>query len=126
MTTRRVVTLAAVVLAAAAGAYVYFNYNPSSSSMFPKCIVLVLTGYKCPGCGTQRAIHALLHGNVAAAWHYNAMMVTALPVMALYGTAQLLRRRCPRFYWAINHEAVLWTIFTLIVLWWVLRNVFGW
>jgi hypothetical protein len=45
---------------------------------FPKCPFLSLTGFQCPGCGSQRAIHQLLHGNLAASFRLNALFLPAL------------------------------------------------
>ncbi len=79
MTKRRVTQLVVGLAALVVAASVYFTFDPSHSAWFPKCPFLVLTGYKCPGCGSQRAVHALLTGNLATAWHYNALLVVALP-----------------------------------------------
>ncbi|PYV86056.1 MAG: hypothetical protein DMG90_22080 [Acidobacteria bacterium] len=35
--------------------------NPASSGIFPPCPFLWLTGFYCPGCGSLRALHQLLH-----------------------------------------------------------------
>ena len=48
---------------------------------FPACPLHSLTGLNCPGCGTQRALHALLHGHVGIALHDNAFAILALPVL---------------------------------------------
>lgn len=121
---RALFTITAVV--AVLAAIVYFYFDPSSTRLFPRCLFLETTGLKCPGCGSQRAIHALLHGQVAAAWHYNAMLVMALPTIAFYWVVSLGRNRWPRFYNWLFSRSVLLTLVALIVLWWVLRNVMGW
>lgn len=36
----------------------------------------------CPGCGGLRATHELAHGDVAAAWAYNPLVVVAFPLLA--------------------------------------------
>lgn len=105
---------------------VYFLFDPSQSALFPRCPFLMLTGLKCPGCGSQRAIHSLLQCDIVAAWHYNAFMVTALPAMALYSYAEIVRTRLPKLYGSLHRLTVIWGIFAVVVLWWVLRNVFGW
>jgi len=62
---------------------IYYQLDPSQSGVFPRCPFLSLTGFKCPGCGSQRAIHALLHGDVGAAFGHNAMLLIALPWIAV-------------------------------------------
>ena len=115
--------VAVIVIACIA---IYSTFDPSTVRFFPRCTFLTLTGLKCPGCGTQRAIHALLHGNFLEAVRFNAMMVASVPLLALYGYAEIVRKSKPRFYNKVNSTPIILTIFVLVVLWWILRNVFGW
>lgn len=105
-------------------AAVYFYFDPEGSVIFPKCPFLSLTGYQCPGCGSQRAIHALLHGDIGAAWGYNAALVMFLPVIALLIMAEALKGRYPRFHRTINSLPVMVGSFVALTAWWILRNVF--
>ncbi len=58
--------------------WVYFSLDPAQH-FFPKCPFLWLTGWKCPGCGSQRAVHHLLHGNFLEALRVNFLFVLAFP-----------------------------------------------
>ena len=107
-------------------AVVFFTFNPETSAIFPRCPFLVLTGLKCPGCGSQRGLHALLHGVVPAAFHYNALMVLSLPIIFLLLYAEAVRRKRPAFYARIQRPAYIWIYFSLVLIWSVARNVFGW
>lgn len=49
----------------------------------PSCPTLSILGFPCPGCGSLRAIHALLHGHISAAWDLNAVTTTLLPIVGL-------------------------------------------
>ena len=118
--------IGAVAVVVIAGIAIYSTFDPSTVRFFPRCTFLSLTGLKCPGCGTQRAIHALLHGNFLEAVRFNAMMVASVPLLALYGYAEIVRKSKPRFYNKVNSTPIILTIFVLVVLWWILRNVFGW
>ena len=118
--------IGAVAVSVIAGIAIYSTFDPSTVRFFPRCTFLTLTGLKCPGCGTQRAIHALLHGNFLEAVRFNAMMVASVPLLALYGYAEIVRKSKPRFYNKVNSTPIILTIFVLVVLWWILRNVFGW
>ena len=118
--------IGAVAVIVIAGIAIYSTFDPSTVRFFPRCTFLTLTGLKCPGCGTQRAIHALLHGNFLEAVRFNAMMVASVPLLALYGYAEIVRKSKPRFYNRVNSTPIILTIFVLVVLWWILRNVFGW
>ena len=118
--------IGAVAVIVMAGIAIYSTFDPSTVRFFPRCTFLTLTGLKCPGCGTQHAIHALLHGNFLEAVRFNAMMVASVPLLALYGYAEIVRKSKPRFYNKVNSTPIILTIFVLVVLWWILRNVFGW
>ena len=48
---------------------------------FPACPLHALTGLNCPGCGTQRALHALLTGHPGVALHDNAFAILVLPAL---------------------------------------------
>lgn len=112
----------AVVLAAAVAVYALFD---PATAPFPRCPFLSLTGLQCPGCGSQRAIHALLHADIAGAWHSNALLVASLPLVALLLVAQTMSRRWPRLHNALNSRMVIWTVFTVIVIWWIARNIWS-
>jgi hypothetical protein len=74
-------------LAAFATALVMLRvFDPATSGIFPPCPVRYFTGWYCPGCGSLRAIHQLLHGNLEAAWSLNPLTVVLLPFLA-YGMA---------------------------------------
>ena len=79
--------LLAAMLAAFAVAVVMLRlFDPATSSVFPPCPLRYLTGWYCPGCGSLRAIHQLLHGNLRAAWAMNPLTVILLPFL-MYGLA---------------------------------------
>ena len=68
-------TLSAIATAAV------FAIDPERVSIFPPCPLHRYTGLWCPGCGTTRALHQLLHGNVAAAFWFNPLAISLLPVI---------------------------------------------
>ena len=122
-------TVSGIIIAATAivvAVALYAAVDPSSSRLFPKCPFYVLTGLKCPGCGTQRAIHQLLHLNIGQAIHYNALMVASIPLMVFLGAANALRDRHPRLYLASRNPVLSWAVLAVVLLWMLFRNVFGW
>jgi len=123
---RRVLVISAAVALLLLFGFIYYALDPSSSSVFPRCCFLSLTGYKCPGCGSQRAIHALLHGDVVTAFKHNAMLLVSIPWIAYCLIAETQRVRNPRLYVRLNSELVIGLFFVTVLLWWVLRNVFNW
>jgi len=66
-------------------AAVLFFCDPVRVPIYPVCLFHQVTGLDCPGCGSLRALHELLHGNLAAALHFNAFLVLSLPVFAWLG-----------------------------------------
>src|SRR5215467_11217544 len=66
--------------AAVAAATVLAIGDPSRGG-FPACPLHSLTGINCPGCGTQRALHAVLHGHLGVALHDNAFAMLSIPVL---------------------------------------------
>mgnify|MGYP001161896844 FL=1 len=104
---------------------VYYFYDPSKNIAVPKCVFLLLTGYKCPGCGSQRAISHLLHFNVGAAFKENMLLVLSIPLVVLLIYTELVRKTKSAFYLKVNSKKLIVGYFIVVVLWSVLRNVFG-
>ncbi len=123
---RRTLIIILAIAALLVFGIIYYALDPSQSSMFPRCTFLSLTGYKCPGCGSQRAIHALLHGDVVGAFKYNALLLISIPWIALCLYAETQRIRNPRLYTRINAPQLMWLFLITVLLWWLLRNIFNW
>lgn len=97
---------------------IYFFYNPSKFDFFPKCPLYKTTGIYCPGCGSQRAIHDIVHFNLTEALSHNLLAVTIIPI-ALF--SYLFFRN---FYnKVIYHPKTPWVFFVLVLLFWILRNL---
>lgn len=129
MSTKRIVLTVLAVFVVLLGVAVYFNFdpaNPSLSKFFPKCPFYTITGLKCPGCGSQRAIHALLNVDLARAAHYNALFLVAVPLIALYWIADLVKKRHPALDNVLSHPITIIILLVAVVAWTVLRNIFNW
>lgn len=79
-------TLMVLVAASAVAVVMLRVFDPATSGVFPPCPVRYLTRWYCPGCGSLRALHQLLHGNLRAAWAMNPLTMMLLPFLA-YGLA---------------------------------------
>lgn len=104
---------------------IYFTFNPAVSSIFPNCPFNSLTGLYCPGCGSQRAFHQLLHGNIFAAAGYNFLMVVSLPVLIISlaeETAVFFSGRSNRLKF-IYHPSLPKIVLVMVLAFWVLRNI---
>jgi hypothetical protein len=98
---------------------VLYLFDPSKGG-FPACPFHALTGYLCPGCGSQRAVHDLLHGNVGKAFRHNALLVVSIPLLAMHGAwGRLFKATRP----LSSHNGVVLAWAMLIIGWGILRNV---
>ncbi|MDR3269438.1 MAG: DUF2752 domain-containing protein [Tannerella sp.] len=109
------------------GGIIYYLFDPEASVLFPKCPFLMLTGVKCPGCGSQRTVHALLHGDFCGAFLQNALLVCTLPYLFLLIAARVIRHFSPgsAFPVRIQQPIIIRTYFVLVILFWTTRNLFG-
>jgi hypothetical protein len=73
------------------GAFLYFN-DPINSSHTPKCWFKVFTGLSCPGCGFQRCVHAMFHGDFLSAIKYNLFLAIGIPIVLLSAVTETIRQ----------------------------------
>ena len=115
--------LSGLVAAAAVGASVLWHVDPhQAGNPLPPCPSLWLTGLFCPGCGTTRALHALLHGDLPGALAMNPLMVVSLPPVAvlLAQELQLLPRAMAPLAQRLGNARV-WAV--VLIGYGVLRNL---
>jgi len=87
-----------LLIALAALAVLFFVLDPARHILFPRCVFYSLSGWYCPGCGSQRAIHSLLHLNIAGVVQNNVLFLPA--VMAIiYHYLHTLLNRCGAPLW---------------------------
>ena len=105
------------------GATYLFCFEPGKSGFFPGCPFRALTGLACPGCGSTRSLHCLLHGQLRAAFEFNPLLILALPffVYALVRYTNAALRGRP-LTWPQADAKYSWTIFAVIGSFWILRN----
>jgi hypothetical protein len=63
------------------GAAVLYNFPPQEYHFYPICPFYAVTHLLCPGCGGTRALYQLLHGNLAEALRFNALVTVAAPIV---------------------------------------------
>jgi hypothetical protein len=85
-------TPAALVFAVAAATAILFFFDPATAGFYPPCLFRTFLGFQCPGCGSLRAVHQLLHGNLEAAWALNRPIFIAMP-LALISTFLLRKKK---------------------------------
>ncbi len=124
---KRIAIGVAIMIALLTGIYLYSQYNPENYRFFPKCPVYLLTGYKCPGCGSQRAFYNLFHGDLVTAFMYNPLMILLIPYV-LFGIyiEYMADRNSPRIVHLRNLFFGKWAVLILaviILLYTIFRNL---
>ena len=111
------------LLSGSAAAYLYW-FEPGRTGFFPVCPFRAFTGFNCPGCGTTRALHQLLHGNVFAAFKLNPLLFLLLPLLAfvliLYTRSAITGSPMPQI---VVSDKYIWVFSALILAFWVFRNL---
>ena len=98
-------------------AIVLFYYDPAGNRRYPPCVFHWLTSWYCPGCGSTRALHELLHLDFMKAWKLNPLLVLSLPIL---GLAVLGCRPVHRIF---RHPATPWIVMTILISYWIARNI---
>lgn len=119
---KRAAALLAVGFASAAVAVLYFA-DPLEQLAWLRCPVNLTTGLYCPGCGSLRAVHALLHGDIVAALHSNLLAVVFLPVLVGFGIRSFVYAMKDRSPAIGTPPFVAWSVFWIVILFTVLRNL---
>ena len=81
---RRKITFVLIAVALVGLWFLFRQYNPYEHNFFPKCPIYSVTGYQCPGCGAQRAMHFLSNAQLEKALHENFLLVVSIPYL-LFG-----------------------------------------
>ena len=124
MKTKRVAVFGVAIFVALLLALIYV-FNPAVTIWAPKCPFKLLTGWQCGGCGCQRAIHALLHGNIREAASYNLFLLYAIPyLMVLIAERAVLRGEIQmKVRKVAEHKYVVMFYVISYCVWMVIRNI---
>jgi hypothetical protein len=114
----------AVIWLSLAGAATYlFLFDPAKGIGYPSCPFRMLTGWQCPGCGTTRALHQLLHGHPVNAFELNPLLIVALPLLAFalftYTRSAISNKNIASGIFPAKYS---WVIFGVIITFWIFRN----
>ena len=96
-----------LLLAAAA---LLFYFPPTQYGFYPECSFHRYLGILCPGCGTTRALSALLHGRISESFHLNAFTMLLLPIALVYAAIASLRTIAGRSPLQIPKTAVYFVL----------------
>jgi Protein of unknown function (DUF2752) len=115
--------LAFALVFGTAVALVLFFFDPLHAPIYPVCLFHRLTGLNCPGCGSLRALHELLHGHFAAALHFNPLLILSLPFLG-WGLARLawLKSKGETASFSVS-SFWAWIFLASVIVFGVLRNL---
>lgn len=106
-----------------AGSVYLYAFEPGKTGFFPPCMFRALTGLTCPGCGSTRALHQILHGHFAAAFMLNPLFLLAIPFL-LYAfirySVVVFRGGMPRPN--ALPASYIYALFVIVVSFWIFRN----
>jgi len=122
---RRIFKGPLIALIVLAVVIIYYSLDPANYNFFPKCPFHTLTGYKCPGCGSQRAIHDLLNLDLKGAFHANPLLVMAIPYILLGFIFDYtsLSNRIPRVRRFLYGKTAILIVLGIVIFYWIWRNI---
>ena len=108
---------------AVAGTILLRLHDPNAAdSPFAPCIFHALSGFWCPGCGITRALHAIVHGDIARAFTMNPLATLLIPFGALaFAWAGGWRPAWAAPIIQFLSKPMLWVV--LIPTYWIARNL---
>ena len=103
---------------------VYFFINPANSSWTINCPFKTITSYDCPGCGSQRAFHELLHRHFKNAFILNPIFVIAIPIFVIFLVFQIadLKTKYSKFYNLMFGFKSILVYLIIVILFFIVRN----
>ena len=106
------------------GIFFLYFFSPANSALYVPCPFHALTGLHCPGCGSLRALHQLLHGHLATAFRLNSLMVLLLPFLGYsflsYVMGNIRGRPLPPL---VVPAIAIWVFLGVVLLFWGIRNI---
>ena len=102
----------------------YVFWNPSETDMFPKCPFYSFTGIYCPGCGSQRAAHQILNGNIFEGIRHNYLLGLLALVLVYQAFVFIVNNILGKEVTNVLHKSkVTLGILIIVILFWILRNI---
>ena len=102
----------------------YFFLNPyQQTDFFMSCPFYKITGYQCPGCGSQRAFHDILHFHFLEAFKQNALFVLGIPYVLLIFYANFNKEKHQKLRQVLLGNKTLLILLIVAILFGVLRNL---
>jgi len=105
------------------GAFIVGYFNPVTAGFFPVCPLFAATGLNCPGCGLTRGFHALFHGDVLGALHFNALLPVYIVIFVyLFVSMISIAARGRGLSFNIFRPNLVWSFLVIAIVFGVVRN----
>src|SRR5215203_2998388 len=116
-------TVTVLWIALMGGSAYLFWFEPGKTGFFPICLFRFFTGFTCPGCGSTRAMHQILHGHFLTAFTLNPLFLLAIPFLLfafLRYSLIVLRGGIPQRN--ALPAPYIYAMFFIVVSFWIFRN----
>lgn len=104
----------------------FYFFNPAKVDFYPKCPFKTITGYDCPGCGSQQAIHNLLNIEILEAIKSNLLLVLAIIFSIPFVVINIYKnpdKRILALKKLMYSNTTLLIILIIIIVFWIVRNI---
>ncbi len=95
---------------------------PKFTSVHTGCIFNKITGLYCPGCGISRGLYSILRGDISRAIHYNLLLVTAVPLSAIWCIVRIITSESILNIKKYDNKVIAFFI-SIVLIFAVLRNI---
>ena len=103
--------------------YYYFLNPYEQKDFFISCPFYKITGYQCPGCGSQRAFHELLHFHFLEALKQNALFLLAIPYFLIVFYTSFNKEKHQKLRQFLLGDKTLLILLIFIILFGIIRNL---
>lgn len=123
----RLLRAVAPLAGAAALIALYLGLSRLTGGWMLRCPLKWVTGLSCPGCGSQRALMALMRGDWQEALTVNLLLPFTIIYLALLWIGYVWddRPAVGRMYRNITSAGALAGIAVAIIVWFIIRNILG-
>lgn len=98
-------------------AYGYYFFNKYFGFSIP-CIIHLLTGFYCPGCGITRMFFSILKLNFYQAFRYNPLLFIILILYLIYKVICIITKKNIKI-----PETVYYILVVILILYGIIRNI---
>lgn len=116
-----------MVVAGAVAVTYFICCDPVQTLWAPQCWFYRWTGWRCLGCGTQRALYQLVHLHIGQAFRLNPLLFAVVPYLCIsvwleyFGGRENHPTACRRLFGRRGLTIAL----TVILCYWIGRNIAG-